>query len=53
MQTKNSLLEPVKKQNYHNNSGATKLVNACTPIQAFADSQAPVKKLNCLYELIN
>ena len=47
------MLEPAKKQNYHNNSGSAKLVNACTPIQAFADLAALVKKLNCLYELIN
>ena len=44
---------PVKKQNYLNDSGATKLVQVCTPIQAYASLVAPVKKLNCLYELIN
>ena len=44
-------LNPVKKQNYLNKSGATKLVDACTPIQASADLAAPVKKLNCLNEI--
>ena len=42
---------PVKKQNYLNNSGAIKLVNVYTPIQAFANLAAPVKKLNCLNEI--
>ena len=42
---------PVKKLNYLNDSGATKLVKVCTPIHAFTSLAAPVKKLNCLNEI--
>ena len=42
---------PVKKQNYLNDSGATKLVKVCAPIHTFTSLVAPVKKLNCLCEI--
>ena len=42
---------PIKKQNYLNDSGATKLVKVWTPIHNFTSLVAPVKKLNCLYEI--
>ena len=43
---------PVKKQNYLNDSGATKLVKACTPpMHTFTSLVAPAKKLNCLCEI--
>ena len=48
MRTKTSLLEPDKKLNYLNDSGAIKLVKVCTPIYTFTSLVAPVKKLNCL-----
>ena len=41
----------MKKQNYLNASGATKLEKVCTPIHTFTSLVAPVKKLNCLYEI--
>ena len=51
MRTKTSLLEPVKKQNCLNASGATKLVKVFTAIRTKTSLVAPVKKLNCLYEI--
>ena len=43
-------LNPVKKQNYLNDSGATKLAKVCTPLHTFTSLVALVEKLNCLCE---
>ena len=51
IQAKTSLLEPVKKLNCLNDSGATKLVKVCTAIRTKISLVAPVKKLNCFYEI--
>ena len=48
MRTKTSLLQPVKKLNCLNDSGATKLVKVCTDMRTKCSLVAPVKKLNCL-----
>ena len=56
IQTKTSLLEPVKNLNCLNGSGATKLVKLCTAIRTKTSLVAPVKKLNrraCLLACIN
>ena len=43
---------PAKKQNYLHNSGAVKYANACIPIQTCVYLTAPVKKLNCLNDVL-